>query len=53
MRDLSGAQAITQNFNDEEQTSVKSYMTAFTGVGAKLRSTLRVCHLQFCSTLRT
>jgi hypothetical protein len=53
MRDLSGAQAITQYFNDEEQTLVKSSMAAFTSVGTKLRSTLRVCHLQIRSIFET
>jgi len=42
MRDLSGAQAITQQFIDEEQPMVKNFMIAFASVGTKLRSTLRV-----------
>jgi hypothetical protein len=48
MRDLSGAQAITQHFIDEEQPSVKSCMTAFANVAMKLRSTLRVRYFHFC-----
>lgn len=42
MADLSGAQAITQHFIDEEQPLVKGYLTTFASVATKLRSTLRV-----------
>ena len=53
MRDLSGAQLISQQFIDEEQPIVKSFMATFTNVAAKLSSTLRVCYFRFCLTLGT
>lgn len=51
MADLSGAQAITQHFIDEEQPLVKGYLTTFASVATKLRSTLRVCYFHSCSAL--
>ncbi|KAG6811170.1 hypothetical protein H0H92_008654 [Tricholoma furcatifolium] len=42
MRDLSASQTIDQHFTDDNQSEVRSYLTTFSNLTTKLRSTLRL-----------